>query len=126
MPATQRGQARRLPSRRWQLRYYDADGERQNGGVFPSKTAALDHYRDTIEPRLNGIVPTRELTFAELVDVYLERHGRIRSASTVRTIRHRLARPLAVFGDTPLRELEGMAARSPTSAPPCRNGSRTT
>jgi hypothetical protein len=27
----------------------------------------------------------------------------------VRTIRHRLARPLAVFGDTPLRELEGMA-----------------
>ena len=67
MPATQRGQARRLPSGRWQLRYYDADGERRNGGTFPSKTSALDHYRDryraapTAKPE-----PRPKLTFAEL------------------------------------------------------------
>jgi hypothetical protein len=50
MPATQRGHARRLPSGKWQLRYYDAEGERKTGGSFPSKTAALDHFRDVIEP----------------------------------------------------------------------------
>jgi integrase len=108
MPATQRGHARRLPSGRWQLRYYDGDGERRTGGSFRSKSDALAHYRDAIEPRLDGREPTRELTFAELVDVYLERHGQIRSAATVRTLRHRLARPLKVYGDLSLRELEGM------------------
>ena len=54
MPATQRGHARKLPSGRWQLRYYDGDGDRHTGGTFQSKTPALDHYRDVIEPRLRG------------------------------------------------------------------------
>ena len=108
MPATQRGRPRRLPSGRWQLRYYDTDGERRTGGSFRSKSEALTHYRDVIEPRLAGRESARELTFSELVDVYLERHGQIRSAATVRTLRHRLARPLKVYGDLSLRELEGM------------------
>lgn len=108
MPATQRGHARRLPSGKWQLRFYDADGNRKTGGSFPSKTAALDHFRNVIEPRLNGAEPVRELTLAELVDVYLQRHGQIRSQSTIRTLRHRLARPLAIYGAVTLRELEGM------------------
>ena len=50
-----------------------------------------------------------ELTLAELADLYLARHAQIRSAATIRTLRHRLARPLAAYGDVPLRELEGMA-----------------
>ncbi len=109
MPATQRGHARRLPSGKWQLRYYGADGNRRTGGAFPSKTAALDHYRHVIEPTLNGSSPRAELTFAELADVYLARHAQIRSANTIRALRERLARPLAAFGDVPLRELEGMS-----------------
>lgn len=109
MPAAARGRARRLPSGKWQLRYQDRDGNPRTGGTFASKTAALDHYRDEIEPRLNGSRPQRDLTLRELADLYLERHGRIRSASTTRTIRHRLKRPLDAYGDTPLRELEGMA-----------------
>ena len=110
MPARQRGHARRLPSGAWQLRYYDADGERRTGGSFKSKTEALDHYRQKIEPVLGGgLVAAPEMTLAELVDVFLERHAQIRSAATVRTLRHRLARPLRVFGAIPLRELEGMS-----------------
>jgi integrase len=109
MPAEPRGHARRLPSGKWQLRYHDADGRRRSAGVFPSKQDALAHWRDRIEPRLRGEEPPAELTFADLVDVYLERHGQVRSASTIRTLRHRLARPLAAFGTVPLRELEGMS-----------------
>ena len=110
MPATQRGHVRRLPSGKVQLRYYDADSTRHTGGTFPSKSAALTHYRDVIEPRLRGEPEAPpELTLAELVDVYLERHAQLRSASTIRTIRHRLKRPLDAYGDVKLRELEGMA-----------------
>lgn len=110
MPATQRGHARKLPSGRWQLRYRDKAGDYHSAGVFKTKTAALDHYRDAIEPRLRGEPEAPpELTLAELVDKYLERHGQIRSASTIRTIRHRLKRPLEAYGGVTLRELEGMA-----------------
>jgi integrase len=107
MPATQRGHARRLPSGKWQLRYYDVEGERKTGGVFPSKTAALDHYRDVIESQLRG--ETRELTLAELAERYLARHEAIRSRRTIRSLRERLRRPLGAYGDVPLHELERMA-----------------
>jgi integrase len=107
MPAIQCGHARRLPSGKWQLRYYDAEGARRTGGAFPSKSAALKHYRDVIEPRLRGATP--ELTLRQLADVYLTRHGQIRSAATIRTLRHRLARPLKAYGEVTLRELEGMS-----------------
>jgi integrase len=110
MPAKQRGHARRLPSGKWQLRYYDNDGKRRTGGSFKSKTDALDHYRDEIEPQLDGRpAPPPELTLAGLVDVYLERHAALRSPSTIRTLRHRLKRPLDAYGDVTLRELEGMS-----------------
>ena len=33
MPTIQRGHARKLPSGKWQLRYYDADGARHTGGT---------------------------------------------------------------------------------------------
>src|SRR5262245_16672549 len=122
MPATQRGHVRRLPSGRWQLRYYDANGARKTGGSFPSKSAALDHFRDTIEPRLHSGGPDRDLTFAAFVaDVYLPRHSKIRKANTIRALRERLARPLEAYGDVPLRELERMAddlAEFRTGLPP--------
>jgi integrase len=93
-----------------QLRYRDNQGEHRSGGVFPSKTAALDHYRDVIEPMLTGApAPRPDMTLQELVDVYLDRHGQIRSARTIRGLLERLRRPLNVYGAVTLRELEGMA-----------------
>jgi integrase len=116
MPALQRGSVRTLPSGKVQLRFYTADGKRHAGGTFATRTEAWRFYRDVIVPR--GGRPRRRidppqgraevLTFGELVEIYLERHSALRSASTIRTLRHRLARPLAVYGDVLLSELEGM------------------
>jgi hypothetical protein len=54
MPAIQRGQAYKLGVGKWGLRYYDENGVRRRKSAFPSKSAALAHYRDFIEPRLLG------------------------------------------------------------------------
>jgi integrase len=111
MPAIQRGQAYRLGPNRWGLRYYDADGVRRRRSPFPSKSAALAHFRDVIEPQLRGDpAPMPELTLAELVRVYLERHGAVVCPRTIATLRERLRHAVAAYGDVPLRELERMAS----------------
>jgi integrase len=110
MPAIQRGHARRLPSGKWQLRYYDAGGNRKTGGTFKSKTAAMQHYRDQVEPQLGGDTgpETPPRTFQDLVNVYVKRFEAIRSPRTVKALRERLARPLKAYGETPLADLERM------------------
>jgi hypothetical protein len=99
MPATQRGQAYKLSSGKWGLRYYDADGKRRRKTPFASKSAALKHYRDVIEPRLRGEpVPLPELTLAELVELYLERHATGVRPRTIATLRDRLTRRIGLRG----------------------------
>src|SRR5215216_634866 len=110
MPAIQRGQAYRLGPNRWGLRYYDAAGGRRRKSPFPSKSAALAYYRDVVEPELRGEpAPMPELTLAELVDLYLERHAASVRERTITTLRERLRHAVAAFGDVPLRELERMS-----------------
>jgi integrase len=108
VPATPRGHVRRLPSGKVQLRYYDADGVRRTGGVYPSRSAAFAHYRDVIEPRLHGT--DAALTFDGLCEQYLARLAPIRSPRTIATLRERLVRPRAAFGDVPLALLAGQGA----------------
>jgi hypothetical protein len=108
MPAEARPRARRLPSGRWQLRYTVA-GEVRSGGAFATKTDALNHFRDVIEPELQGrAVTRRDVTLTELVDTYLERHGTVAKPATIATLRWRMKRPLNDFGDTVLVDLEQM------------------
>ena len=110
MPAIQRGQAYRLGPNRWGLRYYDAAGKRRRKSPFPSKSAALAYYRHIIEPELRGEAPALpELTLAELVDLYLERHAATVRPRTIDTLRERLTHATTAFGDVPLRDLERMA-----------------
>jgi hypothetical protein len=110
MPATQRGQAYRLGPHRWGLRWYDQTGNRRRKSPFPSKTAALDHYRKVIEPELRGDpAPMPEITLAELVDVYLDRHTVAVRPRTIVVLRERLAYAMAAFGDVPLCDLERMS-----------------
>jgi integrase len=110
MPATQRGQAYRLGPNRWGLRYYDAAGERRRKSPFPSKTAALAHYRDIVEPELRGDIPVaRDVTLAEFVNTYLERHTATVRPRTIETLRKRLGYAVTAFGDVPLRDLERMS-----------------
>lgn len=62
-----------------------------------------------IEPRLRGEPePLPELTLAEFVELYLERHAATVRARTIATLRDRLRHSLAAFGDVPLHELERM------------------
>ena len=110
MPAHQTGQPYRLAPGRWGLRYYDREGVRRRTSPFPTKHAALAHYRDVIEPQLRGEAPpVADLTLAGLVDLYLERHAASVRPRTISTLRERLRHATAAFGDVPLRELERMS-----------------
>jgi integrase len=110
MPATQRGQAYRLGPNRWGLRYYDAEGVRCRKSPFPSKSAALTHYRDVIEPQLRGeVVPMPDLTLGEFVPLYLERHHTTVRPRTIEVLRERLGYAVRAYGGVTLREFEGMS-----------------
>lgn len=110
MPPTQRGQAYRLGPKRWGLRYYDPNGVRRRKSPFPSKSAALAHYRDVIEPRLRGDpAPIPDTVLGEFIEVYLRRHAAHVRPRTISTLRDRLRHAVAAFGDVPLRELEHMS-----------------
>jgi integrase len=83
---------------------------RHSGGAFPSKSAARAHYRDVIEPGLSGkSVARRDLTYSDLVDVFLERHAIVAKPRTITELRWRLRQSQAKLGTVPLAELEGMA-----------------
>jgi hypothetical protein len=111
MPAIQRGQPYKLAGGQWGLRYRDRSGKRvHTEEKFPTKNGAYRHYREVIEPRLRRGAPMRDLTLAELVEVYLERHaGTGVTPRTISTLRERLVHALAAFGDEPLSELERMS-----------------
>src|SRR5262245_4893948 len=110
MPAEARGHVRKLPSGKWQLRYYDAKGGHRSGGVFSSKTEALNHYRDIIEPEIQGRpVARRDLTYSELVATFLERHAIVAKPRTITELRWRLKQSEEKFGDLPLSDLERMS-----------------
>jgi integrase len=110
MPATQRGQAYRLGPNKWGLRYYALDGTRKRKSPFLSKSAALAHYRDVIEPELRGEpAPMPELTLTDLVELYLERHAASVRPRTITSLRERLRHAVTAFGDVPLRDLERMS-----------------
>jgi hypothetical protein len=110
MPATQRGQAYRLGPNKWGLRFYALDGTRKRKSPFPSRSAALAYFRDVVEPELRGETPALpELTLAELVELYLERHAATVRPRTIASLRERLRHALAAFGDVPLRDLERMS-----------------
>ncbi len=108
MPAMQRGSVRSLPSGKVQLRYYDNDGERQSGGVFANRSAAFKHFRDVIEPRLDGVDRKPDVTLADFVDLYLERHAAGARSRTIGSLRQRLRYAIRDYGQVPLRELERM------------------
>jgi integrase len=110
MPAEARGHVRKLPSGKWQLRYYDSKGGRCSGGAFSTKSEAWAHYRDVVDPELRGRpAARRDLTFSGLVEVFLERHTIIAKPRTMAELRWRLKQSEAKFGEIPLAELEGMA-----------------
>jgi integrase len=125
MPATQRGQAYRLGPNRWGLRYYDPQGTRRRKSPFPSKSAALAHFREVIEPQLRGDRPTTpNVTLAEFVPLYLERHAATVRGRTIAILRERLAYAVRAYGDVPLSDLERMGGELASWMATLSEGSR--
>jgi integrase len=87
-----------------QRRRSSPDGARASA-PFPTRTAARAWLRQHLE---SGLRPEREsMTFSRLVDEYLASHRA--EPSTLRTLRLRLVRPVAAFGDLDLGDLETRA-----------------
>jgi integrase len=107
MPPANTGHFYELGDGSWGVQYRTADGRRTRTSGFENKTAARTWHRDNVLRR--RVAVTSAMTLRELVDLYVERHGSIRSARTVETVCERMKRPLAEYGDTKLSELETMA-----------------
>ncbi len=109
MPAEQRGQVYKT-STGYGIRWYDATGLRRRRSGFKSRSDARRWYAEVERPRLRGETPrATHLTFAELAERYLLTHAVGREASTMTTLRQRLAHPVRAFGELKLVELELMA-----------------
>jgi integrase len=102
MPALQKGSISKDGK---SVRYRDEHGTQQRAGGFRNRTEAAKWLRDKcqeVEARRRGDVidePKREdpPTFDVLCDEYLEQH--VADPSTIRTLKERLKRPRAKFGD---------------------------
>jgi integrase len=111
MPPANTGHFYELADGSWGVQYRLPDGSRRKRSGFRNKTAARAWHAENVLPAANGRKPVdaRELTLQDLTDRYLERHGRIRSPRTIRSLRERMARPLDEYGEVTLAELEGMS-----------------
>jgi integrase len=111
MPPANTGHVYKLADGSFGVQYRLPDGTRKRRSGFRNRTEARRWRADNVLPAINGrrAVDRPELTLAELVERYLKRHEAIRSPRTIRTLRERLARPLHVYGDVRLAELEGMS-----------------
>ena len=76
----------------------------------PRSRQALKHYRDVVEPELNGRRSLVAISrYSELVEVFLERHAIVAKPRTITELRWRLKQSEEKFGTIPLAELEGMS-----------------
>jgi integrase len=118
MPAEQNGQPYKT-RKGWGLRWYDEEGCRRRRSGFETRSAALAWYRDVERPRLRGEVPA-PLTLREFTEErFLPRYEALRSPVSVATLKARLKRPLAEFGDVKLDELRtGEIAAWEATLPP--------
>jgi integrase len=119
MPARAQGSTYKTGKSGWGIRWYE-DGARHHKSGFVSRSAARDYFQDVVRPRLDGLPAVSEpLTLRQFSERYIARYEAIRAPASVRSLRYRLVRPLAEFGDTPLAELRvGEIAAWEASLPP--------
>lgn len=104
MPSVQRGSVRKRDTS-WQARYYDDEGRRRYVGGFPTRTAALgwldSKTKDVAALRRGEILPVRDRpqTVDDLLDLFLDKHGRKVEASTKRNLTTQLRKARREFGD---------------------------
>jgi integrase len=105
MPARQRGVIVKRGPGSWQVKWYDENGVRRSQGGFATKSEAgdwLDRKLDEVQALRRGDrvpVSHRPRTIDELLDLFLEKHGRTVDPATLRTNTARLRRAREAFGD---------------------------
>jgi integrase len=99
MPATQRGEVKKLGGGLWAYRYYDKAGCRRQVGGFRTKGAA----GDALELALNPPPQRLELTIAEAIDRYLAEHDV--DEATVAKLRRQLKHARTAFADRLLSDV---------------------
>jgi integrase len=111
MPPANSGHVYRLADGSYGVQYRLPDGSRRRRSGFRNRTEARRWHAENVLPVVHGRRPAAasELTLRELAKIYITRHEAIRSPRTIATLRERLARPLAAYGDVRLAELETMA-----------------
>jgi len=80
------------------------NGRRRFRSGFTSKTAALAYFRDEVA-HLDVGAARPDLSFAEFAERFLAAHAAEVDPRTIKTLRERLVRPLAEFGDRRLDDL---------------------
>jgi integrase len=104
MPARAQGSTYRTGSGHG-IRWYE-DGARRHKSGFASRSAARSYVADVVRPRLDGLpAAAQPLTLRQFSERYIARYEAIRAPASVRSLRYRLVRPLAEFGDVPLTDL---------------------
>jgi hypothetical protein len=112
MPATQRGSVFKIGPKKYGIRWRDPrTGKQPSKRPFTSPSKAREWYRTVIEPDLHrDSTPMPDLTLAEFVPVFLERHAATGvRPRTIGDLRKRLAYAITAFGDVSLRELARMS-----------------
>jgi len=110
MPAEQRGSVYKTAAG-FGLQWRDEVGVRRRQAGFKSKSEARAWFVEVERKRMRGEAVARPpVTLSTHIDRYLEVHGSTRDPNTIRVLRERLRRPIAIFGDTQLRDLERMAS----------------
>lgn len=104
MPAKQHGGVRRR-GRTWSARYYDDDGRERERGGFGTKTEAREWVAakagEVEALRRGDLIPAAErpATVDELLDMFLDKHGRTVDPATKRKLQAQLKRARSEFGD---------------------------
>jgi len=75
-------------------------------GLSSIKTHLLEQVESELQGRPGA---RRDITYSELVEVFLERHAIVAKPRTISELRWRLKQSEAKFGTVPLAELEGMS-----------------
>jgi integrase len=105
MPARAQGSTYKTGKSGHGIRWYE-DGTRHHKSGFASRSAARSYFQDVVRPRLDGMSTMVEpLTLRQFAERFIARYEAIRAPASVRSLRYRLVRPLAEFGDVPMAEL---------------------
>ena len=100
----QRGTVRRLPSGRWGIRWYDAEGKRQTGGVsYALRRDAVLALQERIPSHRNLRPASADVTLDELVERFLSTYEA--KPATVKRVTYQLGLAQRAFGAYPIREL---------------------